>query len=123
MMAPRYFKLEIFLPESHFDAVRDALAAADAGHIGIYDRCLSVSRVTSQWRPLDGAQPYNGTVGQLCVAEELKVEVCCAADRLEHTLDLVRAAHPYEVPVINILPLCGIGVPDADFLKKYLCIR
>ena len=117
-MKPRYFKLEIFLPESHFDAVRSALAKADAGHIGIYDQCLSVSPVTSQWRPLDGAQPYNGTVGELCVAPELKVEVCCAADRLASTLELVRAAHPYEVPVINILPLWGIGAPDFDFFEK-----
>ena len=118
MRKPRYFKLEIFVPESHFDAVRDALAEADAGHVGIYDRCLSVSPVTSQWRPLDGAQPYNGTVGELCVAPDLKVEFCCSADRLETALALVRAAHPYEVPVINILPMCGVGVPDFDFFEK-----
>lgn len=113
-MEPRYFKLEIFVPQTHFDAVRCALAKADAGHIGIYDSCLSVSPVTSQWRPLDGAQPYNGTVGELCTAQELKVEVCCASGRLKDTLSLVRAAHPYEVPVINILPLYGIGEPDTN---------
>ena len=46
------YKLEIFVPESHFEAVCRALWDQDAGHIGNYDRCLSWSRVNSCWRPL-----------------------------------------------------------------------
>ena len=41
-------KLEIFVPESHLEAVRQALASVDAGHIGQYDGCLSWSPVTSR---------------------------------------------------------------------------
>ena len=37
-------KLEIFLPEDHFDPICQALWSVDAGHIGQYDRCLSWSR-------------------------------------------------------------------------------
>ena len=40
-MTDRVYKLEIFLPQSCFDAVRQALWSVDAGHIGAYDRCLS----------------------------------------------------------------------------------
>ena len=40
-------KLEIFLPESHLEALRAALQSVDAGHLGTYDSCLSYSRVTS----------------------------------------------------------------------------
>ena len=39
-----YCKLEIFIPESHFVALQQALQAVDAGHIGKYDCCLSYSQ-------------------------------------------------------------------------------
>lgn len=104
------FKLEIFLPESHFEAVREALWSVDAGHIGNYDRCLSWSWVQSCWRPLEGACPYDGRTGELSQAEEIKIEVCCRSDRLEETIKAIKSAHPYEEPVINILPLAGTGL-------------
>lgn len=104
-MKRELYKLEIFIPDSHFQALRQALWSVDTGHIGRYDRCMSWSQVNSCWRPLDGTTPYNGTVGELCQAQELKVEVCCVAQRLQETLSAIKAAHPYEEPVINILPL------------------
>lgn len=104
------YKLEIFVPERHFQAVRQALWSVDAGHIGNYDHCLSWSRVNSCWRPLAGSTPYDGTEGILSQAEELKVEVCCRGERLGETLTAVKAAHPYEEPVINVLPLLGNGL-------------
>lgn len=109
MVEPLY-KLEIFVPESHFEGVRQALWSADAGHIGGYDRCLSWSRVNSCWRPLAGTRPFDGTPGALSQGEELKVEVCCRGDRLAETLEAVKRAHPYEEPVINVLPLAGTGL-------------
>lgn len=104
------FKLEIFIPETHLAALRDALRSVDAGHIGSYDSCLSYSRVMSTWRPLEGAQPYSGTLGELSEEEELKVEVTCAPGRLEETLAAVKAVHPYEEPVINVFALCRTGL-------------
>ena len=109
-MMSKLYKLEIFVPETHFEAVCNALWAVDAGHIGSYDRCLSWSRVTSCWRPTEGSFPYNGVPGQLTRAEEIKIEVCCRGELLEHTLAVVSAAHPYEEPVINVLPLAGTGL-------------
>ena len=50
-MTESVYKLEIFLPEDHFDPICQALWSVDAGHIGQYDRCLSWSRVNSCWRP------------------------------------------------------------------------
>ena len=34
-------KLEIFLPQTHLEALARALQEVDAGHIGRYDCCLS----------------------------------------------------------------------------------
>ena len=105
-----FCKLEIFIPESHFPQLQEALQNADAGHIGNYDSCLSVSPVTGYWRPLPGTSPYLGTIGEICKAPELKVEVTIRTQNLSETLRAIRAVHPYEEPVINVLPLLGTGI-------------
>lgn len=103
-------KLEIFIPESHLEPLRAALQGVDAGHIGRYDSCLSYSPVTSCWRPLEGAAPYLGEVGAVCTQAEIKVEVTCLTQRVEETVAAIKAVHPYEEPVINVIPLYRTGL-------------
>lgn len=100
-----YCKLEIFIPETHLEPLREALCQADAGHIGKYDCCLSYSRVTGCWRPLEGSLPYLGREGELSVEEELKVEVACRTEQVDAVVEAVRKVHPYEEPVIHVIPL------------------
>jgi len=109
-MKERLFKLEIFLPEDYKETIFQALWSVDAGHIGKYDRCLSWSRVNSCWRPLDDSRPFRGKTGEVTWEEEIKVEVCCLESRLDETLAVVKQAHPYEEPVINVLHLIGTGL-------------
>ena len=106
----RYLKLEIFIPETHFPQLQRALQAVDAGHIGNYDSCLAYSHVMGTWRPLDGTHPYIGRENEISCEPELKVEVTIRAENLEKTLAAVKAVHPYEEPVINAIPLVGIGL-------------
>jgi hypothetical protein len=106
----RCCKLEIFIPEDCLEPLRAALQHADAGHIGNYDSCLSYSRVTGCWRPLEGTHPYLGKAGTVSAEPELKVEVTCLREKVEETLAAVRAVHPYEEPVINVLPLYRTGL-------------
>ena len=105
-----YCKLEIFLPEEALPAVARALREAGAGHIGKYDSCLSYSRVTGCWRPLEGASPYLGQVGEISAEPELKVEVTCPTEKVDQVLAAVKRAHPYEEPVINAIPLYRVGI-------------
>lgn len=105
-----YCKLEIFIPESHLEILAEALRAVDAGHIGKYDGCFSYSPVTGCWRPLPGAEPYLGREGELSREPELKVEVTCRLDRTAETVAAVKRVHPYEEPVINVIPLLGTGL-------------
>ena len=109
-MEHNLYKLEIFVPESHFEQVRQALWQQDAGHIGNYDRCMSWSKVQSCWRSLPGTTPYHGQTNVLSQVEEIKIEVCCQAQWLERTLLAVKKAHPYEEAVINVLPLLATGL-------------
>ena len=105
-----YVKMEIFIPETHFPALQKALADAGAGHIGNYDCCLSYSPVTGTWRPLDGTHPFIGSVGEISSEPELKVEVTVKAEKIRETLSAIKAVHPYEEPVINVIPLIGTGL-------------
>ena len=106
----QYFKLEIFIPKTHFRQLQKALQEADAGHIGNYDSCLSYSEVIGTWRPLEGTNPYIGALNGISEEPELKVEVTCRAENLVRTMKAVKAVHPYEEPVINVLPLYQVGL-------------
>ena len=100
-----YCKLEIFIPSSHLEPLRRALQDVDAGHIGHYDSCLSYSPVTSCWRPLAVTNPYLGAQGERSQEPELKVEVTCRTEQVDQTIEAIKAVHPYEEPVINVIPL------------------
>lgn len=103
-------KLEIFIPKSHLEPLRQALQSIDAGHIGNYDSVLSYSPVTSFWRPLEGTSPYIGTQGQVSCEPEIKAETVCLAENLEETIRAIRKVHPYEEPVINVIMLHQTGI-------------
>lgn len=98
-------KLEIFVPESHLTVLRSALQAVGAGRLGNYDSCLACSKVTGSWRPLHGSHPYLGTENEVSEAEEIKVEVNIRAGDLERTLNAIYEAHPYEEPLVNVIPI------------------
>jgi hypothetical protein len=78
--------------------------------MGHYDSCLSYSQVTGCWRPLPGANPFEGQINVVSSTPELKVEVLCRREKVRETIRAVKAIHPYEVPVINALPLYGTGI-------------
>ena len=105
-----YLKLEIFIPETHFKLLQKALQDVDAGHIGNYDSCLSYSKVIGTWRPLEGTKPYIGKENQISEEPELKVEVTIKFENLNKTINAIKAIHPYEEPVINVIPLLEIGL-------------
>ncbi|NLF50644.1 MAG: cytochrome C biogenesis protein [Leptolinea sp.] len=105
-----HVKLEIFIPTENVNDLRVALANAGAGIIGNYDHCCSITPVRGYWRPLDGSNPYDGTIGEVSEGHESKVEVNCPRAILPQVIRAIRAIHPYEEPLINIVPL--LDEPD-----------
>ena len=91
--------------ETHISQLQKALQSVDAGHIGNYDSCMSCSKVTSYWRPLDGTSPYIGNVGEISCEPEVKVEVTVFTEKVDETIQVIKEVHPYEEPVINALPI------------------
>ncbi|GGR03940.1 hypothetical protein [Streptomyces netropsis] len=102
-------KIEISVPDDHVEKVTAALHASGAGRVGGYERCTSVWRIDGTWQPMPGADPYDGEVGVLQHATESRIESFCDTDQAAAVLRAVRAAHPYEEPVIHFLPLYEPG--------------
>lgn len=99
------YKIVFFVPESHLEAVKDALFAAGAGRIGNYDRCAWQVKGQGQFRPLPGSHPYLGGQGELEVVDEFRVELICPDDCLQAAVAALRASHPYETPAFDLVRL------------------
>lgn len=102
-------KIETFIPEEYVTPLRDALNQIGALTVDdIYDYCMSVTKVKGYWRPLEGANPFKGEKGEICEAEEMKVEFTCRKEICSVAVETIKQVHPYEKPVINVLPLLAI---------------
>jgi hypothetical protein len=66
--------------------------------------------VTSTWRPLAGTHPFLGKEREISEEPEIKAEVTIRAEQLKEVLKAVRRVHPYEEPVINVIPLLETGL-------------
>jgi hypothetical protein len=106
----RFVKVECFVPESHAGTIRLGLGAAGFGRIGRYDHCAAEARVRGHWRPLEGARPHEGRRGEIASAEEIKIEFVCRAERAPDAAKLIRNLHPYEEPLILVIPLMNDAV-------------
>ncbi|WBW97343.1 cytochrome C biogenesis protein [Oceanirhabdus sp. W0125-5] len=113
----KWVKIEIYVPEDKLQDIRNALNKGGAGKIGDYDNCLSMYEVRGYWRPLEGADPFEGEVGKVCEGRELKIEARCYIDNVKTTIDEILKVHPYEEPVINIIPLINHVYID-DNMKR-----
>lgn len=61
--------------------------------------------VEGHWRPLEGANPFDGTVGQVQTRPEVKMEFRIKEEEREEVQRIIDRVHPYEVPVVNYIPL------------------
>ena len=64
-IATKNVKIVVFVPETHTDAVRDAMGKAGAGKIGNYSFCSFSSKGIGRFKPEQGADPHIGKVGKL----------------------------------------------------------
>lgn len=96
------YKLAFYVPQEDVEAVKEAVFATGAGRIGDYEACCFQTAGTGQFRPLAGADPHIGRVGDLARVEELKVELVCDDALIREAVAALRAAHPYEEPAFDV---------------------
>lgn len=91
------FELTVFTPEAQAAEVAEGLFAAGAGKIGAYDECHFSVAGTGTFRPLEGAQPHTGRVGERSAVHELRQSFLVPAEARSAVQAALEACHPYEV--------------------------
>ena len=105
---PGLDKLVVFVPVTHAGAVRDAVTAAGAGAIGAYDSCTFTTPGEGRFRPLAGADPAIGTVGEVEVVDEVRIESVHPRALRGQVVAALRSAHPYEEPAFDLVELADV---------------
>ncbi|MEC8909043.1 MAG: YqfO family protein [Pseudomonadota bacterium] len=102
------YKFVFFVPEDHLEPVKEAVFASGAGRIGNYEHCCFQSIGEGQFRPLEGAQPHIGKVGDIEKVVEYRVELVCTDDLIKAAVAAMKLAHPYEEPAYDVWQLADI---------------
>ena len=131
-------KLVTYIPVDHYERVRDALYLAGCGHLGQYDCCGFGMAGVGNFRPLKGASPFIGAVGELEEVDEIRLETLVVAGMESVAIRALKESHPYEEVAYDLIPLdpvpgmkgmvWGLGygfvgrlekpVPFAEFVRR-----
>jgi len=103
-------KLTTYVPVAAADAVRAVLASAGAGRVGDYEAASFSAPGQGRFRPLEGARPAIGAVGEPEVVAEERVEVVLPRSRRTAVVRALLAAHPYEEPAWDVTELADAGL-------------
>ncbi|MFZ9027823.1 MAG: Nif3-like dinuclear metal center hexameric protein [Crocinitomicaceae bacterium] len=125
-------KLVFFVPSENKLAVLDALYASGAGRIGNYGECSFSTKGEGTFKPLEGANPYEGEVGKREYVNEERVEVLVPSHLKGQVYSVLNETHPYEEVAHEFYPLenqdqylgsgmvgsLGSAVPTREFLQR-----
>ena len=100
-----FFRLDVYVPDSHVEAVKTAIFEAGAGFFGNYDSCCWQTEGNGQFRPLDGSHPFFGENGRVEHVKEWKLEFVVSENALGDVLDALKRSHPYETPSFQYWPV------------------
>ncbi len=101
----KVYKLVVFVPFSHVDAVRDAITGEGGGWTGNYSDCTFMTPGIGTFRPLEGTNPFIGSQGKLEKVDEYRLETVVPERKLKKVIDAMLKAHPYEEVAYDIYPL------------------
>lgn len=98
-----YVTIVITVPERDADKMREVMGREGAGTLGNYTFCSFSVKGIGRFKKEDLEE----------VIEE-RIETVCSLSVLEHVLEEIKKAHPYEETVIDIYPIYEIGRKKAS---------
>lgn len=98
-------KITVFTPPEALEKVSEVMWSAGAGDIGNYDSASFRVRGTGTYRPLPGANPYEGEIGRLEQSDEWRLEVIVPESNRQAVVRAMIEAHPYEEVAYDVYPL------------------
>jgi hypothetical protein len=104
-------QIVVGVPHTHLYELLDAMAAAGAGQLGEYTHCSYANDGVGRFKPSGAANPTLGTREALNEVPEVRVETICERGKVKQVVAAIRAAHPYEEPMLYLIPLLN----ESDF--------
>ena len=92
-------------PPINLEEVLGAIASAGGGVIGEYTHCAFTNLGQGQFKPSSQAQPHVGETNSVNQVDEIRIETFCERAVAKKVVAAIRQAHPYEEPVIYLIPL------------------
>jgi dinuclear metal center YbgI/SA1388 family protein len=101
----RLLKLVTYIPDNHFNKVRDALFNAGAGVIGNYDRCGFSTSGTGSFRAGEDTTPFSGERGSEHFEKETRFETVLFSHLKDKVIRALLDSHPYEEVAFDLYNL------------------
>jgi dinuclear metal center YbgI/SA1388 family protein len=125
----KLYKLVVYVPKDHQEAIRSAMFSAGAGWIGNYSHCSFNVEGTGTFLPREGTNPYIGKPGKLESVSEVRVETVVPQSAQKAVVSAMLKAHPYEEVAYDLYPMdlkgrsFGLGrvgsLPEAESLDAF----
>jgi hypothetical protein len=90
------YKLNFYVPTPNKEVVKSALFQIGVGKYENYEHCSFETLGIGQFKPIEGADPYIGKVGEVESVEEYKVEMICSDELIHNAIKTLKEVHPYE---------------------------
>ena len=91
--------------QDHIEAILNAIASVGGGIIGNYTHCAFTHSGIGRFKPLEQANPRFGEKGEIHTFDEWCIETFCERSVAKAVIEAIKAVHPYDQPVIYIIPL------------------
>jgi len=104
-MRGNWVQIVVTVSEGDAKPILEAMGKAGAGKLGEYTFCSFTTAGMGRFLPGADAQPHVGEVGQVSTEPELRIETFCKRNVARDVVQAIRWAHPYEEPIIYIVPL------------------
>ena len=95
----------VTVPPDAVGKVLDAIANAGGGTLGNYTHCAFTNAGTGRFKPSAQANPHIGAKEAINAVDEVRIETFCERAVAKQVVGAIRDAHPYEEPVIYLIPL------------------
>jgi hypothetical protein len=92
-------------PHQHVDEILQAIHEAGGGRMGEYSHSAYLIQGEGRFKASESAHPGIGEPGRLNKVGEVRIETFCDRADAKRVLSAIRAVHPYEEPIIYLIPM------------------
>lgn len=107
------YRLITYVPWENVTQLEEALAPYPIGQIGNYSHCQFAVQGEGSFIPNDEAHPAIGQRNTVSRVEEVALSFIAYEREYAQVVEWIKANHPYEEPVVDVIPLANGKRPIA----------